>query len=220
MSVNVSLSPWCWTVSRAAAVSQTTSEKDDSRSVEIDISCSFFSSFQVMWPLESNSVLVGWDTPLFIGFWFLPITDATFEAWQLSGPGSSRLSSRLSIKARNLCLSGYLCFKFLCGSGSDWPESFNMTAACCVQRRNCLDYNDTVNKLFNKCFTNSTSIVNHSHVHTRANHCRAQAHDTPYKTSRFIPARAQGTRILPGVRSRSVHPHRNTNWNLNLDVRV
>ena len=43
-----------------------------------------------------------------------------------------------------------------------------------VQRRICLDYNDTVNKLFRKCFTDSASIANHSHhshVHTRANHC-------------------------------------------------
>ena len=40
-----------------------------------------------------------------------------------------------------------------------------------VQRRICLDYNNTVNKLFHKCFTNSTSIANHSHhghVRTRA----------------------------------------------------
>ena len=28
-----------------------------------------------------------------------------------------------------------------------------------VQRRICLDYNDTVNKLFHKCFMNSASIV-------------------------------------------------------------
>ena len=28
-----------------------------------------------------------------------------------------------------------------------------------VQRRICLDYNDTVNKLFHKCFMNSVSIV-------------------------------------------------------------
>ena len=37
-------------------------------------------------------------------------------------------------------------------------------------------------KLFHSCFTNSTSIVNHSHhshVRTRANHCRVHPHDTP-----------------------------------------
>ena len=51
-----------------------------------------------------------------------------------------------------------------------------------VQRRICLDYNDTVNNLFQKCFTNAASIANrshHSHVRTRANHCRARLHDTP-----------------------------------------
>ena len=31
----------------------------------------------------------------------------------------------------------------------------------------------------------------HSHVRTRANHCRAQAHDIPEKTSGFIPAEAR-----------------------------
>ena len=49
-----------------------------------------------------------------------------------------------------------------------------------VPRRICLDYNDTINKLFHKCFTNSASFVHrshHSHVRTRANHCRAQTHD-------------------------------------------
>ena len=90
--------------------------------------------------------------------------------------------SHLSIKARNLCLYVCVCLKYLCGSGSDWPESFNMAAAWFsgVQLSICLDCNDTVNKLFHKCFTNSASIVHrshHSHVRTRANHCRAQAHD-------------------------------------------
>ena len=58
----------------------------------------------------------------------------------------------------------------------------------------CLDCNDTVNKLFHKCFTNSTSIVHrshHSHMYTRANHCRAQAHNTHQETSGFISAAAQ-----------------------------
>ena len=98
----------------------------------------------------------------------------------------------LSIKARNLCLSVSVCvcvcvcvcLKYLCGSGSDWPVSFNMAAAWFngVQLCICLDYNDTVNKLFHKCFTNSASIVHRghrSHVHTRVNHCRAQAHNIP-----------------------------------------
>ena len=71
----------------------------------------------------------------------------------------------LYIKARNLCLSVCVCLKYLCGSGSGWPESFHMAAAWFkgVQRCICLDYNDTVNVLFQKCFTNSTSIANHSH---------------------------------------------------------
>ena len=84
----------------------------------------------------------------------------------------------LSIKARNLCVCVclYVCLKDLCRSGSDWSESFNMAAVWFkgVQRRICLGYNDTVNKWFNKCFTNSASIVNHSHhshMRTRANHC-------------------------------------------------
>ena len=55
-------------------------------------------------------------------------------------------------------------------------EIFNMAAAWFkgVQRCICLDYNDTVNKLFQKCFTNSGSIVDsnhHRHMCTRANHC-------------------------------------------------
>ena len=33
-----------------------------------------------------------------------------------------------------------------------------------VRRRICLDYNDTDNKLFHKCFTNSASIVHRSHL--------------------------------------------------------
>ena len=70
----------------------------------------------------------------------------------------------LSIKAKNICLSVclsvYLCLKYFCGSGSDWPESFNMAAACFkgVQLRICLDCNDTVNKLFHKCLTNSRAL--------------------------------------------------------------
>ena len=90
------------------------------------------------------------------------------------------------MKARNLCLSVCLsvCLKYLCRSGSDWPEIFNMAAAWFkgVQRWLCLDSNDTVNKWFRKWFTNSASTVklrHHNHVRTRANHCRAHLHAPP-----------------------------------------
>ena len=74
----------------------------------------------------------------------------------------------------SLSVSVYL--KYLCKSGSDWPEILNMAAAWFkgVQGHICLDYNDTVDKVFHKCFTNSASFVNcshHSYVCTRANHC-------------------------------------------------
>ena len=50
--------------------------------------------------------------------------------------------------------------KYLCGSGLHWPETYNMAAACFngVRFRICLDCNDTVNKLFHKCFTNSRAL--------------------------------------------------------------
>ena len=69
-----------------------------------------------------------------------------------------------------------LFLKYVCGSGSDWFESFNMAAVWFkgVPRWIYLDYKGTVNKLFHKCFTNSASTVHrshHSHVCTRANHC-------------------------------------------------
>ena len=56
-----------------------------------------------------------------------------------------------------VCVCVYVFLKYLCRSGSDLPESFNMAAAWFkgVRRRICLDCNDTVNKLFYKCFTNS-----------------------------------------------------------------
>ena len=99
-----------------------------------------------------------------------------------------------------VCVCVYVCLKYLFRSGSDWPESFNMTAAWFkgVQCHICLDYNDTINKLFQRCFTNSASIVNHSHhchyvpepitahrshVFTRANHCRAHPHNIPWEKS-------------------------------------
>ena len=83
-----------------------------------------------------------------------------------------------------LCVSVFVCLKYLCRSGSDWPESFNMAAAWFKDVQHCifLDYNDTINKLFKKRFMNSASIANHSHhshMRTRANHCRAQAHNIP-----------------------------------------
>ena len=61
-------------------------------------------------------------------------------------------------------------------------HSLNMECEHFVQCQICLDYKDTVNKLFHKFFTNSTSIVNrshYSHVRTRANHCRAHPNDIP-----------------------------------------
>ena len=89
----------------------------------------------------------------------------------------------LSLYKSKESLSVCVCLKYLCGSGADWPEHIHMAAAWFkgVQRRICLDYNDTVN-LFQKCFTNSTSIPNrshHSHVHTRANYCRVHRHPPP-----------------------------------------
>ena len=102
-------------------------------------------------------------------------------------------STYLSIKARNICLSVCLCLcvsvcvcvclKHL-RSGSDWPEIFNTAAAWfkSMQRWICLDYNDTVIKWFHIWFPNFASIVNHSHhshVRTRANHCRALLHAPP-----------------------------------------
>ena len=84
-------------------------------------------------------------------------------------------------QARNLCLSVCVCASVPVISLRDWPD---MASAWFkgVQRRICSDYNDTVNDLFHKCFTKSASIANrshHSHVRTRANHCRAQTHDIP-----------------------------------------
>ena len=104
--------------------------------------------------------------------------------------------------------------KDLCRSGSDWAESFNMVAVWFqgVPCRISLDYNDTIHKLFHKCSTNSASIVHRSHrshVRTRANHCRAQAHNTTLRNKWINTCSSAGwTRILPLVRSRSVH----LNW--------
>ena len=118
----------------------------------------------------------------------------------------------LSIKARNVCLSVCVCvcvfLKYLCRSGSHWSESLNMAAAWFkgVRRRISLDCNDTVKKLFHKCFTNSTSIVHrshHSHVCTRANHCSGPRHTLRNKQI-YTCSSASWTRILPAVRSRSV----------------
>ena len=63
-------------------------------------------------------------------------------------------STYRSIKIMNLCVCVCVCvcvfLKYLCGSGSDWSESFNMAAAwfkgvqCCI----CLDCNDTLINYF------------------------------------------------------------------------
>ena len=47
-----------------------------------------------------------------------------------------------------VCVSVYVCLKYLCRAGSDLPEIFNMAAAWFkgVHHHICLDYNDTVNK--------------------------------------------------------------------------
>ena len=141
----------------------------------------------------------------------------TENPWRTSGTEvSQRHTSNwgwsehyLSIKARNLCLSVCVCLKYLCRSGSDWPEIFNMAAAWFegVQCRICLDYNYTVNKWFHKWFTNSASTVNHSIVTGAPEPPSLQSspHDAPWETSRFIPAAA---RAGPGFWSRSVH----LNW--------
>ena len=83
-----------------------------------------------------------------------------------------------------VCVCMCVCLKHLCRSGSDWPEIFNMAAAWFrgVQRWICLDYNVAINNLFHKWFMNSASIVNHSHhshMRTKANHCRAHPHAPP-----------------------------------------
>ena len=76
-----------------------------------------------------------------------------------------------------------------------------------VPRRICLDYNDTFNKLFQKCFTNSASIVHrghHSHVPTRANHCRAYVHDIPYNKQIYTCNGGSWTDETKRVRTESV----------------
>ena len=89
----------------------------------------------------------------------------------------------LSIKARNLCVC--VCLKNL-----RIRLTWDFQHGCCgwrlkdVQPRICFHYKDTV-KLFNKCFTNSASIVNHSHH-----------------------SHASWNGILPAVRCHSVH----LNW--------
>ena len=111
-----------------------------------------------------------------------------------------------------MCVSVYVCLKYLCRSGSDWPEVFNMAASWFEGvRRICLNYNDTVNK-FHQCFKNSASVVNHSHMRTRANHCtplQSWPPRHPLRNKRiYTCSGASWTRILPVVRSRSVH----LNW--------
>ena len=88
-------------------------------------------------------------------------------------------SQYLSIKARNLCLS-------VCVLQISLQIRIRLTwdfqHGCCVVQGCAISHLFGLNKLFQKCFTNSTSIVHrshHSHVRTRANHCRARLHDTP-----------------------------------------
>ena len=73
-----------------------------------------------------------------------------------------------SKESLSVCVCVYMFLKYLCGSWSDWPESFNLAAAWFkdVQRCICLDFNDTVNKFSHKCFTNSRALS------TKANHCQ------------------------------------------------
>ena len=125
-----------------------------------------------------------WVVKHLLYYWTLRMLNLTDNPSQESKRPSWNLAGHLQMagkRTKSLCLSVCLCLKYLCRSGSDWSESFNMAAAWFkgVQRHICLDYNDTINKLFHKCFTNSASIVNHSQVHTRANHCRAHFHDIP-----------------------------------------
>ena len=56
-----------------------------------------------------------------------------------------------------------------------------------VRRRICLDYNDTVNKLFHKCFTNSAALSTGATTVTCAPE-PITAELKPTTTSRFIPA--------------------------------
>ena len=111
-----------------------------------------------------------------VNMFALVIQQKTYSQLNLQPHVTSLYKSKES-----LCVC--VCLKYLCRSGSDWNESFNMAAAWFkgVKRWICLDYNDTVNKLFHKVFTDSASIVNHSHhsrLHSRANHCRAHPQDT------------------------------------------
>ena len=128
------------------------------------------------------------------------------------------LSLYKSKESLSVCACVCVCVpQYLCGSGSDWPESFNMAAAWFkgVWRWICLDCSDTIIKLFHKCFTSSASIVHrshHSHMRTRAT--RSLQSSSPRHTLRYKQiytcSGASWTRILPVVwsHSRSVH----LNW--------
>ena len=79
-----------------------------------------------------------------------------------------------------------VCLKYLCRSGSDWPENFNMDAVWLkgVQPQICLDYKDTVeiNDLINDIRfppALSTIATPPEFVHPKANHCRAHPHAPP-----------------------------------------
>ena len=119
--------------------------------------------------------------------------------------------SNLSIKARSLCLSVCVCVCVrvcvcMCSSNisadQDQADLRVFTWLLRVSRVCNVAFVWTVNNLFQKCFTNSTSIANHSHhshMRTRANHCRAHRDPPPLTCSG-----ASWTVILPAVRSCSV----------------
>ena len=72
-----------------------------------------------------------------------------------------------------------------------------------VQHQICLDYNDTVNELLYKYFTNSASIVNRNHQSQSLQSSLPQ--HTLRKKQFYTCSGAGWTGILPAVRSRSVH---------------
>ena len=130
------------------------------------------------------------------GQWWTICCDASAPPYSISQTNQSQEA--------NLSMSVCLSLKYLCRSGSDWPEILNMVAAWFkdVQIRICLDYNDTVNKLFHKLFANSASIVNHS-KHSNHSHVCTLTNKRNYT---FSGASWAGS--LPAVQSRYVH----LNW--------
>ena len=84
-----------------------------------------------------------------------------------------------------VCVCMHVCvfLKYLC---RDWPESINMAAAWFkgVQRRICSGYNDTVNKLFHKSFTNSAQHCPPEPPHSRAHQSQSLQSSPPRHTLR------------------------------------